>query len=170
MEGYRHVKAIGEKVGLKVYYGAEVQFYENKNDYLVYGFSDQLLADPKTVCSMGIAAFSKLAKEDGALLIQAHPFRRHSVPVAPHLIDGVEAVNRHDCHQNHNDLAIEYAHRYELLMTGGSDCHVPEDVGKGGIYADYLPEDSAELAKLLRSGRFTILGAEGLPLINELHS
>lgn len=164
LEGYRHVKAIGEKVGLKVYYGAELQFYENKNDYLVYGFSNQLLADPKTVCPMGIAAFSKLAKEDGALLIQAHPFRRFCVPVAPYLIDGVEAVNRHDCHQNRNDLAIEYSRRYELLMTGGSDCHVPEDVGRGGIDADYLPEDSDELAELLRSGRFTILGAEGLSL------
>ena len=123
-----------------------------------------MLADPKAVCSMGIAAFSKLAKEDGALLIQAHPFRHHCVPVAPYLIDGVEAVNRHDCHDNRNNLAIEYARRYQLLMTGGADCHGPEDIGRGGIDADYLPEDSLELAELLRSGRFTILGAEGLTL------
>lgn len=164
LEGYRRVKEVGDQAGLKVYYGAELQFYENDNDYLVYGFSDQLLADPKAVCSMGIAAFSKLAKEDGALLIQAHPFRHHCVPVAPYLIDGVEAVNRHDCHDNRNNLAIEYARRYQLQMTGGADCHGPEDIGRGGIDADYLPEDSLELAELLRSGRFTILGAEGLTL------
>jgi hypothetical protein len=49
-------------------------------------------------------------------------------------------------------------------MTGGADCHGPEDIGRGGIEADYLPEDSLELAKLLRSGNFTILGAENLSI------
>ena len=74
------------------------------------------------------------------------------------MIDGVEAVNRHDCHPNRNDLSIDFARRYGLLMTGGTDCHDPEDIGMGGIDADYLPKDSMELAKLLREGSFKILG------------
>lgn len=162
LEGYRRVKEIADREGMIVYYGAEIQFFENDNDYLLFGFSDALLADAKSICAMGIAAFSKLAREDGALLLQAHPFRKHCVPVAPYLVDGIEAVNRHDCHPNHNDLAIDFANRYGLLKTGGTDCHDPEDVGMGGIAADSLPADSMELAALLRSGNFTILGAEGL--------
>ena len=158
LEGYREVKKIADQVGLKVYYGAEVQFYENDNDYLLFGFSDALLSDPAKVCAMSIADFSPLARADGALLIQAHPFRAHCVPVAPHLIDGVEAVNRHEVHDNRNPLAIDFAQRYNLLMTGGTDCHDPEDVGLGGIEADVLPEDSRALAALLRSGQFRILG------------
>lgn len=158
LEGYRRVKEIADRVGMTVYYGAEVQFFENDNDYLVYGFSEKLLADPLKICSMSIADFSQLAREDGALLIQAHPFRKHCVPVAPYLVDGVEAVNRHDVHPNRNELAIAFADRYGLLKTGGTDCHDPEDVGMGGIDADWLPKDSMELAKLLRSGEFKILG------------
>ena len=158
LEGYRQVKAIGDREGIMVYYGAEIQFFENDNDYLLFGFSPELLADAKSVCAMGIAKFSDLARADGALLLQAHPFRKRCVPVAPHLIDGVEAVNRHDCQPNRNDLSIDFARRYGLLMTGGTDCHDPEDIGMGGIDADYLPKDSMELAKLLREGSFKILG------------
>ena len=76
----------------------------------------------------------------------------------PALLDGVEAVNRHDVHENRNDLAVAYAKRYGLRMTGGSDCHHPEDVGRGGIEAQWLPENAMELAKLLRQGDFRILG------------
>ncbi len=160
LEGYRRVKEIADREGMMVYYGAEIQFFENDNDYLVFGFSDELLADPRKICSMSIADFSALARADGALLLQAHPFRKHCVPVAPYLLDGVEAVNRHDCHPNRNELAIAFADRYGLLKTGGTDCHDPEDVGIGGIEAEYLPKDSKELADLLRSGNFKILGWE----------
>lgn len=158
LEGYRRVKAIGDAEGLRVYYGAELRFDEGPNDYLIYGFSDGLLADAEAVFSMGLAAFSEAARADGALLIQAHPFRRPCLPVAPYLVDGIEAVNRHDCHDNHNEQAIALADRYGLLKTGGTDCHDPEDVGRGGICAETLPADSTELAKLLRSGRFGLLG------------
>lgn len=160
LEGYRRVKEIADREGMTVYYGAEIQFFENDNDYLVYGFSEDLLADPKKICSMSIADFSQLAREDGALLIQAHPYRKHCVPVDPYLLDGVEAVNRHDCHPNRNELAIAFADRYSLLKTGGTDCHDPEDVGIGGIEAAWLPKDSMELAQLLRSGDFKIRGWE----------
>ncbi len=160
LEGYRRVKEQADRVNMRTYYGAEIQFFENDNDYLLFGFSPELLADPKTVCAMGIVEFSRLAREDGALLLQAHPFRKHCVPVAPYLIDGVEAVNRHDCHPNRNDLATAFADRYGLLKTGGTDCHDPEDVGVGGIASEVLPADSMELARILRSGNFRILGRE----------
>ncbi len=160
LEGYRQVRELADRVGLMTYYGAELQFAENTNEYLLYGFSDQLLADPERICRMGISAFSELARQDGALLIQAHPFRRGSVPVAPYLVDGVEAVNRHEVHDNRNHLAVAYADRYGMLKISGDDFHDPEDRCIAGIEADWLPGDSVELAGLLRSGRFRLLGWE----------
>ncbi len=158
LEGYRQVKAIAENLGMVAYYGAEMRFYESCNDFLLYGFSKELLSDPDEIWSMGIAAFSRLARDAGALLIQAHPFRTGSVPVAPCLLDGIEAVNRHDCHNNRNDRALELAHTYGLLKTGGTDFHDPEDQCVGGIVSSWLPKDSMELAELIRSGDFEILG------------
>lgn len=158
LEGYRRVLEAARGTGLRVYYGAELRFRGCGNDYLLYGFSDGLLEKPGEIWAMGIVRFSELARADGALLIQAHPFRDYCLPVAPYLLDGVEAVNRHDVHANRNRLAVEYGRRYGLTLTGGSDCHDPEDVGRGGIEADRLPEDSMDLARLLRGGDFRILG------------
>ncbi len=163
LEGYRQFKQEADRVGLMTYYGAELCFTENSNHYLLYGFSDELLADPKKICTMGIAAFSELARKDGALLIQAHPFRRGCVPVAPHLVDGIEAINRHDIHANHNDLAWELAQRYGMLKTSGDDFHDPEDRCIAGIGVDALPKDSMELAKLIRSGNFALLNESQTP-------
>jgi hypothetical protein len=81
---------------MKTYYGAELKFDENNNEYLLFGFSDDLLSRGEDIFTMGIVEFSRLARQDGALLIQAHPFRRPCVPVAPELLDGVEIANRHD--------------------------------------------------------------------------
>jgi len=156
--GYRRVKELADKVGMKTYYGAELKFDENNNEYLLFGFSDDLLSRGEDIFTMGIVEFSRLARQDGALLIQAHPFRRPCVPVAPELLDGVEIANRHDKHNNRNDLATAFCQKYHLIGTGGSDCHEPEDVGNGGILSPILPEDSMELAQLLRSGNFSLLG------------
>ncbi len=160
LEGYRQIKRYADRVGIRAYYGAELQFAENHNDYLLYGFSEGLLADPEKICRMGIAQFSGFAREQGALLLQAHPYRTGCVPVAPYLVDGIEAVNRHDCHQNRNHLALAMGQRYGMLMTSGTDFHDPEDRCVAGIEAAYLPEDSVALAKLLRSGEYRLLGME----------
>jgi predicted metal-dependent phosphoesterase TrpH len=158
LEGYRQVCRAAEGTPLRVYYGAELRFRGCGNDYLLYGFPHELLAKPEEVWAMGIVRFSELAREAGALLIQAHPYRAYCLPVDPYLIDGVEGVNRHDVHANRNDLAVAYGRRYGLRITGGSDCHHPADVGRGGIEADWLPEDSMDLARLLRAGDYRILG------------
>ncbi len=167
LEGYRQVKYYADRVGIKTYYGAELQFSENHNDYLLFGFSDALMADPEKVCRIGVAAFSELAREDGALLIQAHPFRNGCVPVAPYLLDGVEAINRHDKHTNRNELATAYADRYGMLKTSGGDFHDSEDICVAGIAVDRLPNNSMELAKLLHSGDFQLLGWENTQNGNE---
>ena len=159
LEGYRRVAAEGAAQGLKVYRGAEVRFDDNFNDYLLLGYSDALLADPEKVFSMGLEAFSKLVRAEGALLIQAHPFRWMCAPADHRWLDGVEVCNMHPGHNSQNDKAAEYADRWPgLIRTSGSDCHEPHHLGRGGIAAETLPEDEAGLVSLLRSGAYTLLG------------
>lgn len=109
---------------------------------------------------MGIAAFAPLAREAGALIVQAHPYRKKCTPAIACYLDGVETCNRNLRHENHNEWAAEYAALHGLLRTGGSDCHRTEDIAQGGILARTLPEDGAALVRLLRSGEYTIIGAE----------
>ncbi len=157
LEGYRQLKKEAEKYGILVYEGAELRFDQCKNDYLLYGFSHELLADPERVMSMGVHEFSGLSRADGAILVQAHPFRPACIAAPAEYLDGVETKNVNPRHNSHNDLAKAYAERHRLIMTGGSDCHRPGDECKSGIISEVLPKDSFEFAALLRSGNYEII-------------
>lgn len=160
LDGFRHLEGECARRGLKLYKGAELRFDECCNDYLLYNYPDELLSRPEEVFHMGIAAFAPLAREAGALLVQAHPYRKKCTPAIACYLDGVEVCNRNPRHENNNERAEEYAALHRLLRTGGSDCHRTEDIAQGGILAQTLPEDDAALVRLLRSGNYTIIGAE----------
>ena len=160
LEGYRRVREAGEKLGLRVFRGAELRFDESENDYLFYGWRDDILAEPDTVFRMGIAAFAPLARAQGALIIQAHPYRRGCTPAIACYLDGVEVINTNPRHESYNARAREYAEQFGLIMTSGSDCHRPEDVALAGIEVDKLPSDSMQMARLLRSRAYRLIGEE----------
>ena len=158
LTGYRYLSHIAQKKGLKVYRGAEVRFDGSWNDYLLYGYSDELLRDPDAVFTMGVERFYERVKADGALLVHAHPYRNGGQPTTPKALDGVEVCNTNHHHDNRNDLALVFARKHGLLETSGSDCHEWDHVGKGGILVEKLPENDAELVALLRSGNYQLLG------------
>ena len=155
--GFRRLQREAERYGIRVYEGAELRFDGSENDYLLYGFSHELLADPDTVMRGGLEEFSNRARAEGALLVQAHPFRRMCTPALPQYLDGVEVLNCNPRHDSRNDLALAFARQHELLMTAGSDCHRMEDIGRSGILSDILPKDSFGLAQLLRSGNYRLI-------------
>lgn len=158
LEGFRLVREEGAKLGLRVFKGAELRFDESENDYLFYGWRDDLLAEPDKIFRMGIAAFAPMARAQGGLIIQAHPYRRGCTPAIACYLDGVEVLNSNPRHNSRNERAREYADEYGLIATSGSDCHRVEDVGLAGIACEHLPSDSMQMARLLRSRNYTLLG------------
>ena len=155
--GYDRMAEEGAKRGLRIYKGAELRFDECENDYLLFGWPDGLLADPEAVFRLGVAAFAPLARAAGAVIVQAHPYRRGGTPAIARYLDGVEVANRNPRHENYNDRAAEYAQQFGLLGLSGSDCHQPPDIGLGGILTEELPEDSNAMAALIRSGAYTLI-------------
>ena len=155
--GYRRLKREAERYGIRVYEGAELRFDESDNDYLLYGFHHDLLADPDAVMRSGLERFVSAYRADGALLVQAHPFRKKCSPAPAEWLDGIEVLNLNPRHDSRNDLALEYAQANRLIMTSGSDCHRPGDEAKGGILSDTLTEDSFAFAQLIRSGQYSLI-------------
>ena len=133
--GYHRLKREGEKYGIRVYAGAELRFDGSQNDYLLYGFHDELLADPERVMSEGLEAFAPKYRADGALLIQAHPFRNKCTPAPAELLDGVEVLNLNPRHDSHNDLALAYDRRFGLPSTRrrGHDRHPCRNPPRGQL-------------------------------------
>ncbi|MCD7756108.1 MAG: PHP domain-containing protein [Firmicutes bacterium] len=157
LEGYRQLSQACRAYGILVYPGAELRFDESENDYLLYGYHPELLQDPETIFRMGIAAFAPLARQDGALIIQAHPYRRKCTPAIARYLDGVEVFNGNPRHDSHNDRAEEYAQMFGMLRLAGSDCHQTPDIAVSGILAQDLPGDGFAFANLIRAGRYTLI-------------
>lgn len=157
LTGYRLLREECGKLGIRVYRGAEVRFDGSPNDYLLYNYPLELLHDPEKVFTGGLEAFSAACRQCGALLIQAHPFRKPCSPADPALLDGTEVCNMHPRQENRNCLSAAMARAHpHLIRLCGSDFHQLPDVGRGGILVDALPEDEAALADLLRSRSFQI--------------
>lgn len=159
LEGYYKMKDKASAYDIEIILGAEVRFLESVNEYLIYGFDPELLREPKEILAMGIARFSKLAKEKGIFIAQAHPFRgkgNYCVPVAPMFMEGVEVVNNNPRHLNNNEWTMAFADKYNLIKLAGSDCHEAGDEGTGGILSEVVPKDTFEMAKLLRENKFEL--------------
>lgn len=157
LEGYRRLAELGEREGIRVFKGAEVRFDECENDYLLYGFSDCLLEEPEDIFRMSITEFAPIARGQGAVLVQAHPYRKKCTPAIACYLDGLEVCNRNPRHENHNDLAKAYAEQFGLLGLAGSDCHRAEDIAVSGILTTELPGDSFSMARLIRSRRYQLI-------------
>ncbi len=79
-------------------------------------------------------------KAQGGLVYLPHPFdRMHSIPDAKtihrHLsdIDVFEVYNARLLFEQYNDEALRFARKYNLTMGAGSDAHVLQGVGTGGL-------------------------------------
>ena len=147
---------LGEENGLLVLPGYEFRFPQNSNDYLVYGFTEEHAKKCPGFFQMDIAQFSEFAKENGILLYQAHPFRNTMTVVKPEYLFGIEAHNGHPRHDSRNDIAVQWAKKYNLHTIGGSDCHQIEDVGSAGIITDYPVKNITDLVHVLKNDLYTI--------------
>lgn len=116
---------IGKKLGIKVFCGVELSYHGT--DFLIYGLDKAwYLAHPE-IMEMKKSEELPFLMEQGALVIQAHPYREASyidhIRLYPRSVHGVEIVNS-SRPEAENSLAAFYADQYRLLHFAGSDNHV----------------------------------------------
>ena len=156
LAGYRAAKAAaGDR--LTVILGMELTFFENANDYLVYGMTEEFVKKHLNIREMGLERFSALAHENGMVIFQAHPFRNQMTVMDPALLDGVEVHNGNPRHDSRNDIARMWAEKFEKKMSSGSYYHQVEDIARGGIVTQEPIYDAAALAGVLMSGKAKLI-------------
>ncbi len=150
LRGYKTVKKASAG-RINVLLGMELRFRtsEGDNDYLVYGINEDFLYAHPDLLEMNIRNFYSLAKENGFLVFQAHPFRIGMKVTNPKYLDGVEIFNGNPRHNSSNDIAEMWAKKYDLLATSGSDYHELEDLGSGGIWFNKEIKDNKTLVEEL---------------------
>ena len=115
---------IGKELGIAVFPGVESSY--GGTDFLIYGLDKEwFLAHPEIEGMPRQLLLSTMA-EEGALIIQAHPYREASyiecIRLFPRHVHGVEIYNS-SCNDLCNDMAEAYAKAYQLVAIAGSDNH-----------------------------------------------
>ena len=141
---------------LHVILGCELRFEGNINDYLIYGITEEFLRENPDLHKMSLRSFAPLARENGFLVVQAHPFRNGIEIVPPELLDGMETFNGTPSYDGRNTIADAWAKRYDLIRTSGSDFHNPDQFGTGGILTSAAIRTGEELVAVLKSGDYTL--------------
>ena len=156
--GFEEASKAASKYGMKAILGTEVCLRNvGCEDYLLYGIEPEVLQTNPYMYDYTLAQLREMCDKNGILLFQAHPFRGYLKRADINMLDGIEVHNGCPRHDSHNDMALEWAVRHGKLMSSGSDYHQTEDLARGGIISDILPENSKELKQLLISGNYTVI-------------
>lgn len=128
---YEEGVKIGEEIGLQVFCGEELSY--KGTDFLVYGLDKQWYLEHPQIMEMKKSAELPYLIENGALVIQAHPFREAKyidhIRLFPRAVHGVEVMNA--CRTDfENAMAEQYAQNYHLLPFAGTDNHLGANVKK----------------------------------------
>lgn len=147
----------GDKLGIKVYAGAELRFHNHSNnDYLFFGYTLDELPDIFDYLNTDLETFVKEYKKESSLLIQAHPFRNNMIRMNSDLLDAIEAFNVHQNHNSRVAVAAKYAAAEGKIMTVGSDYHHPGFEGISATRTKTLPKDESELISIVKNEDFII--------------
>ncbi|MBQ8782905.1 MAG: PHP domain-containing protein [Clostridia bacterium] len=155
LKGYKSALNEAKKYDdFKVYLGAELRFDKNDNDYLIFGLSEEKLLKLNGIIEMRPEKGLELVKSLDCAVIQAHPFRDDCVVMKPGICHGVEVYNGHST-ESRNDIALEWAQKFDFIMTSGSDFHGGTEPN-GGIYVDVMPKNEDELRDIILSKNFEL--------------
>ena len=135
---YRRGVEIGKKIGIKVFLGAEIAY--KGTDFLIYNLPEAWYYAHPEIMEQKKSVLLPVMIGEGALVVQAHPFREASyidhIRLFPRSVQAVEVFNAcrsHFC----NEMARRYAEAYGLLPFAGSDNH---DAGKNPVYGGMASE------------------------------
>lgn len=160
LEDYEKIQELAVPYGIKIYLGCEIRFSQNCNDYLIYGLNREILEEAFDYLTADIECFRHNVKLDKSVFIQAHPFRNNITLADPNLLDGIETLNFHNSHNSRNAASALYAkENNKSICIGGSDFHSDNKYNSAScvMLSKTLPEDSFELAELIKSGDYLFL-------------
>lgn len=161
--GYYLAKQAAKKYNMNVIMSAELLLEGTpRNHYLIYGATKKFFLKYPNICKMDICEFSKIAKENGVFVIQAHPYRDGKNIPTPEYVDGFEVYNSNPRHTDYSEDALKTAKDNHLYISAGSDAHREEDVARSGILTEKEIKTAKDLISAIKSGKFQLIGGDSL--------
>lgn len=158
LAGYRAAKKQGDISGVTVLLGMELSSGFCRNEYLIYGLSEEDVLKYPELYNMEDTALYNFCHEKGWLFVQSHPFRKYiTYRQDPKYLDGVEVYNGNPRHNSQNGLAAEYANLHGLLALSGSDFHEWEDLAKGGVEFTETISNMEDFVDAIKGQKYKLL-------------
>ena len=151
---YEEALEYGKIIGLKVFFGVELSY--KGTDFLVYGLSKEWFLDNPQIMDMKKTDELQYMIDNGALVIQAHPYREaayiNHIRLFPRSVHGVEVINANRT-ESENNMAKIYAENYGLLEFAGSDTHHGKDHKElAGMSSDRPILDEQDFINCVKNG------------------
>ena len=161
--GYYKAKCAAKKHNMNVIMSAEILLEGTPpNHYLIYGITKKFLLKYPDFCKLNIEAFSKIAKENGVFVVQAHPYRDGKNHPTPEYVDAFEVYNSNPRHSDYSELSLKTAKENHLYILAGSDAHRVEDVARSGILTEKEIKTAKDLIAAIKSGEIKLIGNDML--------
>lgn len=152
---YDDALPIAKEVGIDIFSAFEMSY--KGTDFLVYGIGKEWCLNHPDMDKMSKKELLRLLMDDGALVIQAHPYREAGyidhIRLFPRSVHGVEVFNA--CRTDfENALAAQYCDNYGLIPFAGSDNHAGGALPHYGGMATEAPiKDVRDFIDAVISGR-----------------
>ena len=165
---YEEGLKVGNEIGLKVFFALETT--RGGTDFLVYGLDKAWFLSHPEIMDMKKREQLEFYMEQGALVIQAHPFREayyiDHIRLFPRSVHGVEIIN--GCRTDfENRLAQQYATNYALLPFAGSDNHKgPDQKTLAGLSFETPIENEVDFVQRILNGEGEIFSTSNPILEN----
>ena len=157
LSGYRAALKAGGKYGVTVLLGMELSFVHCRNDYLVYGITEDFIKNNPELYESSYEKFYPIAKENGFLVIQAHSLRDRVCNPTIEFVDGLEIYNSNPRHEDYNEEVKTLADEHNLLFTAGSDAHRADDAALSGLFSETPVRNIEEFIALIKSKKAGII-------------
>ncbi|MCX6815044.1 MAG: PHP domain-containing protein [Candidatus Aenigmarchaeota archaeon] len=154
IRGWKSMQEAARRYGLQLILGEEIKVYHNgklSGEVLGLFLNEEIRkGEPEEV-------IDHIRQQDGAAVI-AHPFDRikgfRNLDSFAGKIDAVEAFNARVFSMATNNMAFDFAEKTRLGCTGGSDAHIPIEVGLAYTVADCSDLEGFRKALKRRETRF----------------
>ena len=149
---YEEGKKIGDEIGIDVFPGIEMG--QGWAHILVYGVDKEWCLRHEDMLQIKMSELMTIMQEDGALLVQAHPFRtvKEAITLFPRHVHGVEIYNASRT-EFENALAVQYRENYSLIPFAGSDNHTAgRRTAFGGMATERPVKDVQDFIQMVLNG------------------
>lgn len=160
-EDYRKGKAVGDKIGIDVFFGIEETYTPHK-EVLIYGVSPEAYLACEGFLSLDMPRMYDFIRENGGFCAVAHPFRhRDYIPdpdAEPDLryFDAIEAFNQENRPED-NEHAFSFARARSFPVIAGGDVHHAERFGKSGLAFFERLYTEENFVKQLKAGNYRLI-------------